>query len=225
MSGMDDALTADAARTDVADVTPAPGAELYPALDFADSTLALPGGRRIDLLAEPGDAARWLIERGLVPADTVLYEPCAVRLRSLRGQVRALLSARIERGPAPGDALSAVNAAMTKVASAAPLAWDPVRGLHRTAVHPIDQAVDHALAALADNTAELLTSPEADRLAACGSPPCDRYLLRTHPRRHWCSTRCGDRVRAARAYARKHRGGRAAGSEADPSDTGTEAGQ
>ncbi|MFC4716815.1 CGNR zinc finger domain-containing protein [Glutamicibacter sp. BW77] len=25
----------------------------------------------------------------------------------------------------------------------------------------------------------------------------------THGRRQWCSTRCGDRVRAARAYARK----------------------
>ncbi|MHC5560905.1 CGNR zinc finger domain-containing protein (plasmid) [Kocuria sp. U4B] len=27
--------------------------------------------------------------------------------------------------------------------------------------------------------------------------------MRTHGRRQWCSTRCGDRVRAARAYARK----------------------
>ncbi|MFC7713379.1 CGNR zinc finger domain-containing protein [Nonomuraea recticatena] len=32
--------------------------------------------------------------------------------------------------------------------------------------------------------------------------PCNRYLLR-HGRRHWCSIRCGDRARAARAYARR----------------------
>ncbi|PNG16566.1 CGNR zinc finger domain-containing protein, partial [Streptomyces cahuitamycinicus] len=50
--------------------------------------------------------------------------------------------------------------------------------------------------------ADLLTSPAAERLTACGSPPCNRYLLR-HGRRHWCSTRCGDRARAARAYARR----------------------
>ncbi|MDN5936022.1 MAG: CGNR zinc finger domain-containing protein [Nitrosospira sp.] len=30
-----------------------------------------------------------------------------------------------------------------------------------------------------------------------------RFLLKTHGRRQWCSTRCGDRVRAARSYARK----------------------
>ncbi|WP_404798560.1 CGNR zinc finger domain-containing protein [Streptomyces pristinaespiralis] len=29
--------------------------------------------------------------------------------------------------------------------------------------------------------------------------------MRTHGRRHWCSTRCGDRARAARAYARRSR--------------------
>lgn len=50
--------------------------------------------------------------------------------------------------------------------------------------------------------AGMVASPDADRLINCDSPPCNRYLLR-HGRRHWCSTRCGDRVRAARAYARR----------------------
>ncbi|WP_017624019.1 CGNR zinc finger domain-containing protein [Nocardiopsis chromatogenes] len=197
---MEDASDIDAVR---AEIDPAPGAESYPALDFADSAVRLPGGRRVDLLGTPGDAARWLVERGLVPADTVLYELCASRMRALREHIRALFAARVDGAPAPAEALDAVNAALTKVPSAALLAWDSERGLHRSAAHPIDQAVDHALAALADNAAELLTSPEAERLAACGSPPCDRYLVRTHPRRHWCSTRCGDRARAARAYARR----------------------
>ncbi|MDA2803261.1 CGNR zinc finger domain-containing protein [Nocardiopsis suaedae] len=189
--------------TDTSTISPAPGAELYSALDFANSAVSLPGGKRVDLLGGPGDAARWLVERGLASPDIVLYEPCASRMRDLREHIRALIAARIDGVPAPAQAVGAVNAAMTKVPSAALLAWDPEHGLHRSAAHPIDQAVDHALAALADNVAELLTSPEADRLTACGSPPCDRYLVRTHPRRHWCSTRCGDRARAARAYARK----------------------
>jgi predicted RNA-binding Zn ribbon-like protein len=93
---------------------------------------------------------------------------------------------------------------MTRVPTASLLRWDDAHGLHRTAVHPTTQILDHALAALAADAAELLTGPDAERLAACASPPCNRYLLRTHGRRHGCSVRCGDRTRAARAYARRH---------------------
>ncbi|MET9964545.1 ABATE domain-containing protein [Streptomyces sp. NPDC006356] len=184
--------------------TPVPGAEQYPALDLANSLLALPGGRFLDLLGTPGAATRWLAERGLAPADAGLQEVCAARMRSLREQVRALLAARIEEQPAPSGALAAVNAALTQVPTAALLHWDPVRGLHRISPHPTDQLVDHALATLAANAADLLTGPDADRLAACPSAPCNRYLLRVG-RRQWCSVRCGDRARAARAYARRTR--------------------
>jgi predicted RNA-binding Zn ribbon-like protein len=104
--------------------------------------------------------------------------------------------------PAPSGALAAVNDALTRAPAAALLHWDPARGLHRRAAHPTDQILDHALAALATNAADLLTGPDAPRLTPCASPPCIRYFLR-HGRRQWCSTRCGDRVRAARAYARK----------------------
>ncbi|PGH47228.1 CGNR zinc finger domain-containing protein, partial [Streptomyces sp. Ru87] len=60
----------------------------------------------------------------------------------------------------------------------------------------------HALAVIAADAADLLTGPAAARLTACASPPCNRFLLK-HGRRQWCSTRCGDRARAARAYARR----------------------
>ncbi|TVT38825.1 hypothetical protein FNH05_24105, partial [Amycolatopsis rhizosphaerae] len=72
--------------------------------------------------------------------------------------------------------------------------------------HPVTAIVDHALATLAADAADLLTSPDGDRLTACGSAPCNRYLLR-RGRRHWCSTRCGDRARAARAYTRRRNSG------------------
>jgi predicted RNA-binding Zn ribbon-like protein len=58
--------------------------------------------------------------------------------------------------------------------------------------------VDRALAVLAVSAADLLTGQDAGRLNACGVPPYSRYLVRSHGRRRWCSTRCGDRVRAAR---------------------------
>ncbi|GAB3448375.1 CGNR zinc finger domain-containing protein [Actinophytocola sediminis] len=181
----------------------APGAERYPALDFANSALALPGGQYRDLLGSPKAATGWLVDHRLAPAEAELHEVCAAQLRALREQLRALLAARVDDLPAPGAALSAVNEALTRTPTASLLHWDPARGLHRITSHPTTQIVDHALAALAADAADLLTGADADRLAACGSPPCNRYLLRTHGRRHWCSTRCGDRARAARAYARK----------------------
>lgn len=181
---------------------PAPGAEQYPALDFANSALALPGGHTLDLLATPADANRWLTGHGLAPADAGLQETCAAQLRSLRAQIRALIASRVDGHPAPANALAAVNEAMTKAPAAAPLHWDATRGLHRAAAHPTTRILEHALATLAADAAELLTGPDADRLTACGSPPCIRYLLR-HGRRQWCSTRCGDRARASRAYARR----------------------
>lgn len=182
---------------------PAPGAEQYPALDFANTALALPGGQYLDLLGSPDAATRWLVERDLAPADVTLYEVCAARLRALRDQVRALLASRTGALPAPDGALRALNDALTGAPTAPLLRWDPAQGLHRVQAHPTDRIVDHALAVLAADAADLLTGPDAERLAACDSAPCRRYLLRTHARRHWCSVRCGDRVRAARAYARR----------------------
>jgi predicted RNA-binding Zn ribbon-like protein len=187
---------------------PAPGAEQYRALDFANTTLALPGGQHLDLLGSPEAATRWLVERDLAPTDAKLYEVCAARLRALRDHVRALLASRIGALSVPEGALRAVNDALTCAPTAALLRWDPMQGLHRVQAHPTDQILDHALAALAADAADLLTGPDAERLAACDSVPCQRYLLRTHARRHWCSVRCGDRARAARAYARRTQAGR-----------------
>ncbi|WAZ22991.1 ABATE domain-containing protein [Streptomyces cinnabarinus] len=181
---------------------PAPGAEQYPALDFANSTVALPGGHYLDFLGTAEGAGQWLADHGLAPVDAGIREMCAAQLRSLREQIRALLATRLDGAPAPKGALAAVNDALTRAPAASLLHWNADRGLFRAAAHPTDQILDHALAALAADAADLLTGPDADRLTACGSPPCNRYLLR-HGRRHWCSTRCGDRARAARAYARK----------------------
>lgn len=181
---------------------PAPGAAQHPALDLANSAVALPGGQHVDLLDTPAAAQRWLVDRGLAPAGADLREPCASRLRALRERIRPLLAARVEGRPAPADALAAVNEALTLAPAASLLHWSPERGLYRSAAHPVTQIVEHALASLAADAADLLTGPDADRLTACGSAPCNRYLLR-HGRRHWCSTRCGDRARAARAYARR----------------------
>ncbi|MGW4808057.1 ABATE domain-containing protein [Kitasatospora sp. NPDC004272] len=196
--------TAEPAETaaPVAPPPPVPGAERYPALDFANSLLTLPGGG-LDLLGEPGAASRWLVERGLAPEAGRVLGPCAVRLRVFRGAVRELLDARVAGRPAPPGALAAVNEALSAAPSVPLLRWDAERGLHRSLPHPADRIADRAMARLAADAADLLTGPDAERLTRCGGAPCSRFYVRTHASRHWCSTRCGDRVRAARAYARK----------------------
>ncbi|MDQ1006982.1 putative RNA-binding Zn ribbon-like protein [Streptomyces sp. V4I23] len=185
---------------------PAPGEEQYLSLALANSAVALPGGHVVDLLGVPAQANQWLTERGLAPVDVGMREMCATQLRALREQIRGLFSSRTAGLPALPAAVAAVNDAMTRVPTAALLRWDDKNGPYRATPHPTTEIVDHALATLAADAADLLTSPDAERLTPCGSTPCNRYLLR-HGRRHWCSTRCGDRARAARAYARRTQSG------------------
>ncbi|WP_433325405.1 CGNR zinc finger domain-containing protein [Spirillospora sp. CA-294931] len=196
MRAVSETLTAESA------LPPAPGAGDYLALDFVNSAIALPGGQLIDLLATPAATNRWLTERGLAPADAGVREMCATQLRALRENLKSLFAAHVAGLPALPAALSAVNDALSKAPTAARLYWDEKNGPYRAAPCPTNEILDHALATLAANAADLLTGPDAERLTACGSTPCNRYLLR-HGRRHWCSIRCGDRARAARAYARR----------------------
>ncbi|MEV4732370.1 CGNR zinc finger domain-containing protein [Saccharopolyspora sp. NPDC049426] len=181
---------------------PAPGEGEHHSLALANSSLALPGGHRVDLLGSPAAANEWLSVRGLAPVETDMREMCASQLRSLREQVRALFASRVAGLPALPAALSAINDALTRVPTAPLLQWDDKDGPYRATPHPTTQVVDHALATLAADAADLLTGPDAERLTACGSTPCNRFLIR-NGRRHWCSTRCGDRARAARAYVRR----------------------
>ncbi len=182
---------------------PAPGAEEHVSLALVNSAVTLPAGQRVDDLASPAEATRWLIDHGLVPDRTALLAYCQNQLTGLRARVRELFAAHVD-GKMPSEpALAAVNQALGRVPSAPVLRHDPEAGFHREQVHPVTQLVEHAMAQIAEDAATLLTSSAATLVTRCDASPCDRYFLRTHGRRQWCSTRCGDRVRAARAYARK----------------------
>lgn len=183
--------------------TPAPGAAGHPSLALADSMGELPGGRRFDELETPASATAWLVSRDLVGPGAMLYEHCQGRLVHLRGAVRDLLVAHVEDSVPDGESVRILNDALTSAPGAMRLQFDPARGFVRTADHPATQVVEHAMAAIAEDAATLLTGDEASMLAVCAADSCGRFFLRTHARRQWCSTRCGDRVRAARAYARK----------------------
>lgn len=181
----------------------APGADDHPSLALVNSAVSLPGGHVADDLGSPAEATAWLVGQRLVPAETALLAYCQDQLSTLRGNLRTLFTARVAGGAPAPEAVESVNRALVKVPSAPLLQYDAGSGLRRVPQHPVTRLVEHAMAQIAEDAAALLTGGQAELIAQCEATSCDRFLLRTHARRCWCSTRCGDRVRAARAYARK----------------------
>ncbi len=122
--------------------------------------------------------------------------------RRLRDALRRLAAAVTGDGrPAAVPSLSE-RAAVAAVNAA--LAAAPPAELARTAGRwqlVERRPIDAALGALAREGAELITDTERP-LRACHAPGCVLYFVRDHPRREWCSVTCGNRVRAARHYAR-----------------------
>lgn len=181
----------------------APGTREHPSLAFVDSVYGPPGVKDHDDLSTPEAAAAWLIDHGLISPEAGLQEPCQSRLVRFRHDLRALFIAQISRGVPTPKAIEALNRALTSAPGALLLRFGSGPGFFRSAEHPMTQALDHAMAIIAEDAASLLTGNDASQIAACESGSCQQIFLRTHARRQWCSNRCGDRVRAARAYARR----------------------
>lgn len=163
-------------------------------------------GTPADLIATPAAAADWLIQRGLLPPDARLTLAQAAALAALRESIHALFEARASNStPAPGH-LATINAALAAAPLIPALIWDnnAPRRSERTASS--DSPADSAFSRLAADAITVLTSPGGAQPAPCKAHGCIRWFLRTHAARQWCSTRCGDRVRAARHYARHHAG-------------------
>ncbi|WP_127782219.1 CGNR zinc finger domain-containing protein [Rhodococcus sp. X156] len=181
-----------------------PGVQEHPSLALVNSVTDQPGSRRHDDLADPVAATAWLVDRDLVAPEAVLYEHCRGRLAELRAELRELFTAHVTGRPPKPEAVAALNRALTSAPGAMLLRHHPTMGFSRSADHPATQVVENAMAVIAEDAAALLAGDDASLLAACESDSCQWFFLRTHARRQWCSNRCGDRVRAARAYARRH---------------------
>ncbi|GAB3550582.1 CGNR zinc finger domain-containing protein [Arthrobacter tumbae] len=184
-------------------LTAAPGAQEHPSLALVNSAGNAAGGRGYDELSTPEAATAWLAARDLVRAEAVLYEHCQGRLVTLRADLRDLFTAHTTGDAPTTSAVHGLNSALTSVPGALLLRFDPQAGFTRRADHPVTQVVEHVMAVIADDAASLLSGDQASQLASCEADSCQRFFVRTHARRQWCSTRCGDRVRAARAYSRK----------------------
>jgi predicted RNA-binding Zn ribbon-like protein len=183
---------------------PAPGESAYGSIALVNTRVLRPGST-LDLLADPPAAGAWLELHG-AGAQVVLSTTEAARLIELRESIRALFEAYVARQPPSARTVAVLNA----TAAAAPLVPDliwPAHDAPRITEQRLGRSAGvKAMAYLAADAMTLLTSPSATELTACGAHGCIRWFLRTHASRQWCSTRCGDRVRAARHYARHHPG-------------------
>jgi predicted RNA-binding Zn ribbon-like protein len=209
VAGRDEAVRSAGRARDVDDMRAAPGEDVSCAVALVN-TRHMSAGTEVDLLADAATAGRWLAKRGLLPGEAAPADPdddanpIAERLRVLREAVRTLFAARFDGGPPPAADLALVNATLADAPLIPFLIWDgagPRRGERPAGADPLALA----LARVASDALAVLTESGGSRpeLAPCAAHGCIRWFLRTHAARQWCSNRCGDRVRAARHYARR----------------------
>jgi predicted RNA-binding Zn ribbon-like protein len=187
------------------DSYPALGESL--AIEFAN-TLFTDGGVPFDALTTPAALRRWLHANAdrIGPVPRAMGAEDLQRIRALRTLIRVLLAKAVDSDPAPAAAVRRLNA----LAALAPI----TARLHWTADQPPKAhlslsgaaRVDAMLALLAQSTIDVLGGSGAGRLRRCDAPGCINYYLKDHPRRAWCSAKCGNRVRVARHYQRHRRG-------------------
>jgi predicted RNA-binding Zn ribbon-like protein len=178
--------------------TPAPGEAARPALALVNSRRNDPDGP-IDDLARPAGLRAWLAAQGLLERAPV-DETELTRVHELRDAVRDLLEARIAGRAPHRAAVQTVNAAAAAAPTVRRLVWDHPGAPRDERSFLGEGGIPLARAVLAADAIDLVTGPAHADLLACPAPGCMRLLLRDHPRRRWCSVRCGDRVRASRYY-------------------------
>lgn len=162
-----------------------------PAIALANTTYAVRGKPR-DGLTTPAELATLLateIDDDLTPTAEDL-----TAARALRDAFRSATMA-VAGGVMPDAAdLAVINA--TTAASRQARELGPKLTTRVTRIGP---PVTAALAGIAENAITLLTE---GHVRMCGRPECVLLFVKDHPRREWCSKGCGDKVRAARHYAK-----------------------
>ncbi|WP_198679373.1 CGNR zinc finger domain-containing protein [Thermomonospora amylolytica] len=176
------------------------------AIEFGNTRYAVRGTPQ-EGLAEPGHLAAWLrdhadafdpgVAEAAVAALTPAHLPAFVRLRDT---IRACNRAVVDGHPPAADLIDHLNETAALAPAWPHLSWsgDDPAVTPRTTAPPVDAA----LAAIARSAIEILGGSRRTALRACGRTGCILFFLKNHPRREWCSPRCGNRARVARHYDR-----------------------
>ncbi|MEW2400185.1 ABATE domain-containing protein [Streptomyces sp. NPDC046862] len=176
-----------------------PGEERYLSLALVNTLFSVSHGP-VDLLDDAEAAHLWLVRHALLPDRAALNGRQFGRLLALRESLRSLFAARASRAEPAEEPLATLNSALAAAPSTPRLAWT-ADGPHRAHEPDTGNPAGAALSLLAEDATDLLTGSEADQLTECTAQGCARWFLRSHAARRWCTTKCGNRVRAARAYA------------------------
>lgn len=189
--------------------------ETYPALqepvaiEFAN-TLFTTAGEPFDALTTQTALTRWLetnAERIDAPTPRTPTAGDLTRARELRAVIRSLLAKAVDGDPPPAAAVRRLNQLAALAPLTARLRWaanePPKAHLSLSGAG----RVDALLALLAQSTIDVLGGSGTGKLRRCEAPGCINYYLKDHPRRAWCSPKCGNRVRVARHYQRTRRPG------------------
>lgn len=179
-------------------VSPAPGEDTSLALALVNTKLVGPDGGDLDLIGTPAEATRWLTDR-VLGAGTPIREADVARLAELRSAVHGLFTARADVREPDRHSVDVVNSAARAVARTPLVIWSP-DGPRREWASSKANSVDDAMARMAADAIDVVCGDRATTIRRCEAHGCVRLFLREHARRRWCSTTCGDRVRAARHY-------------------------
>jgi predicted RNA-binding Zn ribbon-like protein len=177
--------------------------------DFLN-TIELENGFLDDHFVSFGDAAEWLLDRGVVhrwraaanrPTGGAADDALA-RIRSVRGALREVSDAVVHGRPADPVALAEVNRALqARERIELVPTTDGVSVGHSHVGDPIDDA----LARLAEPLVDEIRAGNADRIRICDNDTC-RWIFYDESRagrRRWCDmASCGNRAKAARHRAR-----------------------
>ncbi|KAA2250967.1 hypothetical protein F0L68_38400 [Solihabitans fulvus] len=183
-------------------------------LDLVNTTF-IHGGLRgvlVDAMSSPAQLDDWLAARlsrlGPALADRLVEESATDRrlaaFLDLRAALRALLAEQQGGEPAPAAARAEVNRAARGAAGWVELGDGAPPAITRRWTEPDPYRIAAGEVAVA--AVELLSGPDREHLRACAAPGCILYFLKTHSRREWCSSVCGNRVRVAR-HSRRHADG------------------
>jgi predicted RNA-binding Zn ribbon-like protein len=188
--------------------------EVEEAFDFLN-TYELESGSWIEHLDSPAKAFQWIRDHDVVHRelldrayaavkdDPEAAERVLARVKRVRDALRKVAYAVAERRPAHASALAEVNRAMRarEIIELEPAA-DGIRVGHRH----IGDAVDDALARLAEPIVRSIAIGHEDRIRICANDEC-RWVFYDESatnRRRWCDmATCGNRAKAARHRARK----------------------
>ncbi|MDQ3448632.1 MAG: CGNR zinc finger domain-containing protein [Chloroflexota bacterium] len=189
-------------------------AKLDDGLDFVN-TLAHDRGHDTEHLPSMATALEWFREHDLLHADAhdelarrfghdaEAAQRALARIQRVRGAMRELVDASVERRPPEGKALDRVNRALrTPYSYYLVPSPDGFSLDHRHEGDP----VEGALARLAESIAREVSQGHPERLRICANDECRWVFNDTSPtnRRKWCDmTTCGNRAKAARHRERQ----------------------